>query len=151
MNNTQLRGHVIDNIPINLHASFQILNTLKHKRNKTATKIERLTNYQNDGILPDGLNNITNCNIILDDDLHSKWVKASLDAAKVQLNVLLEQHQHTLTNIEFKIEHSTKRITNICTDKKQPQKILNATDQIGKRYTSRQLNKTNKANTAPNA
>lgn len=144
VSNTRYAKRPIHDIPTNTHASFLTLNSLKHKRNKTATTIEKLTDYQKDGTLPDGLNKTTDCNILLDDDLRTRWVKASRDAAKLQLDILIEQHQRTLTNIEQKIEHSTQRIQTKCNDQEQAQEILNATDIISKRYTSRHLQRIDK-------
>ena len=69
--------------PNHLHASFQILNSLKKKRNKHKTTLEKLTIHKNDNTLPNGLKHITNCNILLEEDLQRRWMKASKDAAKV--------------------------------------------------------------------
>ena len=84
-----------------LYFKFQILNTVKPKRIKIARTIEILTDYENDGTLPDCLNNVIDCDIILDDALHSKSVKESLDTTKLRFNTLLEENQCSLTNIEL--------------------------------------------------
>ena len=78
-----ITAKTIQKIPTHLHASFQILNSLKNKRNKHKTTLEKLTIHKNDNTLPNGLKHITNCNILLEEDLQRRWMKASKDAAKV--------------------------------------------------------------------
>ena len=78
-----ITAKTIHKIPTHLHDSFQILNSLKNKRNKHKTTLEKLTIHKNDNTLPNGLKHITNCNILLEEDLQRRWMKASKDAAKV--------------------------------------------------------------------
>ena len=60
----------------------------------------KLTIHKNDNTLPNGLKHMTNCNILLEEDLQRRWMKASMDAAKVQLDILIEHHTRTLATID---------------------------------------------------
>ncbi len=115
---------LLSNIPTHLHSTFQTLNNLNEKQIKTKTTLENLTTHKTDGTLPNNLNKTTDCHIILDDDLRQRWVQASRDAAKKQLDILLEQHKRKLANIETKITHATRRIKDNITDDTQANKTL---------------------------
>ena len=133
-------------IPPNLHASFQTLNSLKHTRNRTNTTIEKLTNHKTDDTLPTGLQAVTHCNIILDDDHRKRWVQASRDASKQQLDILVEHHKRKLETIQLKIEHVTNNIHRNSTTNDIAEKILTTTDHISNKYTTRHLIKTTRRN-----
>ena len=135
-------SRTFSNIPQDLHASFKTLNSLKHTRNKTKTTIQKLTNHQQEGTLPQGLSKIRDCNILLNDDHRRRWIQASIDAGKAQLNILIEHHKQKLKTTEEKIEQATHTIQDNSTTKEIAEQILETTDHISNKYTTRELLKT---------
>ena len=132
---------LISEIPVGLHASFKSLNALKHKRNKTRNTIEGLTNHQTNNTIPNGLRSITDCNILLDEDLRQQWMDICTNASKQQLNILIQQHKRKLDSLEQMIQHTTKRIQKD-TNSNITDKIIQTTDHISNNYTKREFMKT---------
>ncbi len=140
--NTQDNTDFID-IPPHLLISFRIIYTLKLKLNKLQTNLENLQEHKNTRTLPPGLRIHHKSKFYLDKQLSERWENTLTDASLVLLDITIDHHKHSIQDTQHKLQHRTEQLKKKC-DENTAQRLLNKTDTLFMKYTTRSLMATNK-------
>ena len=76
-------------------------------------------------------------------NLVNAWENTLTDASLVLLDITIDHHKHSIQDTQHKLQHRTEQLKKKC-DENTAQRLLNKTDTLFMKYTTRSLMATNK-------
>ena len=138
LDTNQIRD-IINSIPNNLDRTFRALNNHKFNLQKTNILLDKLEQHKEMNTSPTGLIPKVECRVRLPHDLRKQWDEALIDTSNTLLDILIENHNRTKTNLLSNIDNSHQFIYSNAPDELTASNIIQVTNDIG--------DKTNKGKT----
>jgi hypothetical protein len=139
LDTNQIRD-IINTIPSNLDRTFRALNNHKFNLNKTNILLDKLEQHKEMHTSPTGLIPKVECRVRLPHDLRKRWDEALTDTSNTLLDILIENHNRTKTNLLSNIDNSHRYIYSNAPDEITASNIIQVTNNMS--------NKTNKGRTS---
>ena len=138
LDTNQIRD-IINSIPNNLDRTFRALNNHKFNLQKTNILLDKLEQHKEMNTSPTGLIPKVECRVRLPHDLRKRWDEDLIDTSNTLLDILIENHNRTKTNLLSNIDNSHQFIYSNAPDELTASNIIQVTNDIG--------DKTNKGKT----